>query len=121
MVNTNRLAYWAVILGLFIPSIMGQAAAADRLDPYTDLSPSLHPYIGLYGGLTSPERLQDVRGTGNLSAVKVNDLTLARSTIWGPKIGLFPTPKSWGGGETKIFFTKPHMKHPDNTFSGAVP
>jgi opacity protein-like surface antigen len=121
MVKTSRLAYWAVILGLFISSLMGQAAAADRLDPDTDLSPSLHPYIGLYGGLTSPERLHDVRGTGNLSGVKLTDLTLARSTIFGAKLGLFPSPKSWVGIETEFFYTNPHVKQQDITFSGAVP
>ena len=122
MVKTNRLAYWAVILGLFISSLMGQAAAADRPDPYTDLSPSLHPYIGLYGGLTSPERLQDVRGTGDLSAVKLTDLTLARSTILGAKLGLFPSPKSWVGVETEFFYTNPHIKQQDIGFTvGGVP
>ena len=115
------LAYWAVILGLFIPSIMGQAAAADRPDPYIDLSRSLHPYIGLYGGLTSPERLQEVRGTGDLSAVKLTDLALARSAIFGGKLGLFPSPKSWLGIETEFFYTNPHIKQQDITFSGAVP
>jgi opacity protein-like surface antigen len=121
MVKTNRLAYWAVILGLLISLPVGQAAAADRPDPYTDLSPSLHPYIGLYGGLTSPERLQDVRGAGNLSTLKLTDLILARSTILGAKLGLFPSPKSWVGVETEFFYTNPHMKQQDITFSGAVP
>jgi opacity protein-like surface antigen len=108
MVSTNRLAYWAVILGLFIPSIMGQAAAADRPGPY----------IGLYGGLTIPEQLQDVRGTGEFSGLTFTDLKLARSAILGAKLGFFRSPKSWLGVETEFFYTNPHVKQQDFTGTG---
>lgn len=111
MVKTYRLAYWAVILSLFLSSLMGQAAAADRPDPY----------IGLYGGLTIPERLQDVRGTGVFSALKFTDLKLARSAILGAKLGFFRSPKSWLGVETEFFYTNPHVKQQNITLSGAVP
>ena len=109
MVKTKRLAYWAVILGLFIISLMGEAAAADRRPDR---------YIGLYGGLTIPERMQDVRGTGNFSALTFTDLKLARSAILGAKLGFFRSPKSWLGVETEFFYTNPHVKQQDLTGTG---
>jgi len=108
MVNPNRLAYWAVIVGLFLASLMGEAAAADR-------------YVGLYGGLTIPERLQDVRGIDSSSGVDLTDLKLARSAILGAKLGFFRSPKSWLGFETEFFYTNPHMKQQDITLTGAFP
>jgi opacity protein-like surface antigen len=86
---------------------MGQAAAADRPDPY----------IGLYGGLTIPQRLQDVRGTDGLSGVKLTDLKLARSAILGAKLGFFRSPKSWLGVETEFFYTNPHVKQQNIAFT----
>ena len=109
MVKTKRLAYWAVILGLFLSSLLGEAAAADRRPDR---------YIGLYGGLTIPERMQDVRGTGNFSALTFTDLKLARSAILGAKLGFFRSPKSWLGVETEFFYTNPHVKQQDLTGTG---
>src|SRR5438128_10727892 len=108
MVNPNRLAYGAVAVGLFLSSLMGEAVAADR-------------YIGLYGGLTIPERLQDVRGIESSSGVNLTDLKLARSAILGAKLGFFRSPKSWLGFETEFFYTNPHMKQQDITLTGAFP
>ena len=106
MRHSKGLLGWALILGLMtLP--MGQAAAADRSDPY----------IGLYGGLTLPERLQDVRGIEGASGVTLSDLKLARSTILGAKLGFFRSPKSWLGVETEFFYTNPHMKQQDITFT----
>ena len=104
MVKPNRLAYWAVTVGLFLASLMGEAVAADR-------------YIGLYGGLTIPERLQDVRGIESSSGVDLTDLKLARSAILGAKLGFFRSPKSWLGFETEFFYTNPHMKQQDIGFT----
>src|SRR5713101_6245754 len=103
MRQSKGLLGCAIILGLIILP-MRQAAAADR-------------YIGLYGGLTIPERLQDVRGIEGSSGVTLSDLKLARSTILGAKLGFFRRPKSWLGVETEFFYTNPHMKQQDITFT----
>src|SRR5437879_13472642 len=108
MVKPNRLAYWAVTVGLFLASLMGEAVAADR-------------YIGLYGGLTIPERLQDVRGIESSSGVNLTDLKLARSAISGAKLGFFRSPKSSLGFETEFFYTNAHMKQQDIPLSAAFP
>jgi opacity protein-like surface antigen len=112
MVKTNRLAYWAVILGFFISSLMGQADAAD-------LS---RGYVALYGGLTIPESLQHAHGTGPLSSVKLTNLDLVSSPIYGAKLGIrFPGRDRWAGLETEFFYTNPHIKQQNITFSGALP
>src|SRR6266705_4416689 len=109
MVNTNRLVCWAVILGLFISSLMGQAAAED-------LS---RGYFALYGGLTIPQSLEHARGTGPLSSVELTNLDLVRSGIYGAKLGIrFPGRDRWAGLETEFFYTNPHIKQQDITFSG---
>ncbi len=93
----------AIMLGLMALPI-GQDAAAEL-------------YIGLYGGLTTPERFQNVKGIGDFDVVTLTDLDLARSTVYGAKLGVFPTPQSWLGLETEFFYTNPHVKQQDITFS----
>src|SRR5712692_3783849 len=111
MVKTNRLACWAVILGLFISSIMGQAAAADLPKGY----------FALYGGLTIPGSFQHVHGTGSLSPVELTNLDLVRSGIYGAKLGIrFPGRDRWAGLETEFFYTNPHIKQQDITFTGPI-
>ncbi|HZD12542.1 MAG TPA: outer membrane beta-barrel protein, partial [Candidatus Binatus sp.] len=97
------LLCWAIIVGLMaLPT--GQAAAADR-------------YVGLYGGLTIPQPLQDVRGIESSSGVTLSNLKLAQSAILGAKLGFFRSPKSWLGVETEFFYTNPHMKQQNITFT----
>jgi opacity protein-like surface antigen len=103
MRQSKGLLGLAIMLGLMaLP--MGQDAAAER-------------YIGLYGGLTTPELLQNVRGIEGLSGITLTDLSLARSTIYGAKLGVFPNPKSSLGLETEFFYTSPHIKQQDITFT----
>ncbi len=104
--KTCRLAYWAVIVGLFLSSLMGEAAAAE-------LSKG---YVALYGGLTIPESLQHAHGTGPFASVKLTDLDLARSAILGGKLGIrFPGRARWLGVETEFFYTNPHVKQQNVT------
>jgi len=103
-VTPQRFKCWAVILGLFISSV-GQAADADF--PET--------YIALYGGLTVPKSFTDNR----VLSVDLTNLELARSAIFGAKLGMFlPGRDRWSGLETEFFYTNPHIKQQDITFSG---
>src|SRR5205807_3353314 len=98
---------------LFLSSLMGEAAAADRRPDR---------YIGLYGGLTIPGQLEHVRGIQGSSGITLSDLDLARSAILGAKLGLFRSPQRWGGVETEFFYTNPHMKQQNIGFTvGGVP
>lgn len=110
MAKTNRLAYWAVILGLFVLPIEAPFAA----EP-------LEPYVGLYGGVTFPQSFRDVRGVDSTSAVKSTDWDLAQSAIVGVKLGMFlPGSDRWSGIETELFYTNPHIKQQDITFTGPI-
>ncbi len=102
-VNSSFIAR-CLILGLLIPSI-GQAAQSGL------------PYVAVYGGVSLPQSFQDARGIGDLSSVKLTDLALKRSPIYGVKIGLVPTG-SWSMIETEFFYTNPHLKQQDVTATG---
>ncbi len=87
---------------------MGQATAADLPEPY----------VAFYGGVTVPEALQDTRGIGTTSAAKLTDLDLTRSGIYGIKLGLVqPDPLDWLAIETEFFYSNPHVKQQDITFT----
>ena len=112
MVNPNRLAYWTVIVGLFLASLMGEAAAADL--PKT--------YVALYGGITIPQSLKEGRVLNVPTEVTLSDLDLAGSAMGGAKLGMFlPGRLGWFGLETEFFYTNPHMKQQDITLTGAFP
>ncbi len=107
MRTTQWFTSWVVLLVLCTPS-MGQATAADLPEPY----------VALYGGVTVPQALQDTRGIGPTSAAKLTDLDLAGSGIYGIKLGLFqPDPLDWLAIETEFFYSSPHVKQQDITFT----
>src|SRR2546427_6229724 len=106
MVNPNRLAYWAVILGLFLASLMGEAAAADLPTGY----------VALYGGATIPQSLKEGRVLNAPTEATLSGLDLAGSAIVGAKLGMFlPGRRGWFGVETEFFYTNPHVKQQDVT------
>ncbi len=103
MVNIKHFTSFGVFLGLYILS-MGQATAADLPEPY----------VAFYGGVTFPQPFQDAKGIGTATGVKLSNLDLARSAVYGAKIGMFqPDPLSWLGIETELFYTNPHIKQQD--------
>ena len=100
----KHLKYWAVIVGLFIPSL-GQTVESTVSETY----------VALYGGLTIPKSFQDNR----VLSVNLTNLELARSPMYGVKLGMFlPGQDRWLGVETEFFYTNPHIKQQDITFSG---
>ena len=57
-----------------------------------------------------------------MTAVTFSDFDLARSTMYGVKLGTFqPTQLRWLGMETEFFYTNPHVKQQDiETFVDGV-
>jgi opacity protein-like surface antigen len=111
-VKTNPFLRYILPLALLASSITGQAGAEDP--PQT--------YVALYGGLTPTQSFRQVRGVEPLSAVKLTDLKLERSAIYGAKLGFFlPGQDRWSGVEMEVFYTNPHIKQQDITFTGAGP
>ena len=100
----KRLTCWAAILGLFLPSV-GQTA--ESTGPET--------YIAVYGGLTVPKSFQE----NSVLGVDLSNLELARSPMYVVKLGMFlPGQDRWSGLEAEFFYTNPHIKQQDITFSG---
>jgi hypothetical protein len=78
----------------------------------------IESYVGVYGGTSLVQPLREVAGTGPLSTVKLSDLDLSRSGIAGVKMGFFlPGKDRWWGLETEAFYTSPHIKQQDITFT----
>ncbi len=111
MVNIKHFTSFGVFLGLSILS-MGQATAADLPEGY----------IAFYGGVTVPQPFQDARGIGEITGLKLSNLDLARSAVYGAKLGMFQAdPISWLGIETELFYTNPHIKQQDIVFTPGGP
>ncbi len=103
MVSIKHFTSFGVFLGLSILS-MGQATAADLPEAY----------VAFYGGVTVPQPFQDVKTFGESTGLKLSNLDLARSAVYGAKLGLFQAdPISWLGIETEVFYTNPHVKQQD--------
>ncbi len=107
MVNIKHFTSFGVFLGLSILS-MGQATATDFPERY----------VAFYGGVTVPQTFQDARTFGEASGLKLSNLDLARSAVYGAKLGMFQAdPVRWLGIETELFYTNPHIKQQDITFT----
>lgn len=106
----NPLLPYVLTLAFLAPSITAEAAAEEP--PQT--------YVALYGGITILDSFKEVRGVGSLSAAKLSNLDLARSPIYGAKLGMFlPGQDRWLGVETELFYTHPHIKQQNITFTGS--
>jgi opacity protein-like surface antigen len=111
-VKPNPFLRYILPIAFLASSITGQAVAQE----------SPETYFALHGGLTPPQSFRHVRGVGPLSAVKLTDLKLERSAIYGAKLGFFlPGEDRWSGLEMEVFYTNPHIKQQDITFTGTGP
>jgi opacity protein-like surface antigen len=67
-------------------------------------------YIAGQGGVTLPNGLTDVRGTGATASVKQGDLDQSSSGLYGFKIGYFFPGLPWLGLEGDFYHSNPHVK-----------
>lgn len=80
--------------------------------------PAAEPYIAIYGGIPLHTSFEDVRGIESFSEFQLSDFDLARSGVAGLKLGVFqPSRIRWFGMETELFYTSPHVKQQDITFT----
>lgn len=77
-------------------------------------------YIGGQLGISLPNSLSNVQGTGTDSGLKGTDLDLANSPLYGAKIGYFFPKINWLGVEGEFFYSNPHMKQQQSTSSGTL-
>jgi len=68
-------------------------------------------YVAGFGGYTIGHGFDDVEGTGALSGIKLGDIDLKNSGVYGAKVGYFmPRRLNWLGLEMEAFNTTPHLK-----------
>ena len=68
-------------------------------------------YVAGFGGYTIGHGFDDVEGTGALSGIKLGDIDLKDSGVYGAKVGYFmPRRLNWLGVEMEAFNTTPHLK-----------
>lgn len=80
-------------------------------------------YIAGEAGYTFPQDLSDVKGTGSLSGISIeslrlSDIELQNSLMYGGKLGYFFSNARWFGIELEAFNTTPHIKQQTVILSG---
>ncbi len=76
-------------------------------------------YVAGQAGVSFPNRLSDVQGTGSASGLTVTDIALKNSFLYGGKIGYFFRYGTSVGIEMEAFTTNPHVKAQAATISFA--
>ena len=97
----------APILKWFVGVSLWIALAAP---PYSAFSES---YIAGHIGVNFADRLDDVKGTGNLTGLQAQDFDLKNSLTYGVKGGHYFN-NSYFGLEGEVFHTNPHIKNLGN-------
>jgi len=99
------LAYGTGMLALAFHSLAVPAAAQ---------GPEL--YVAVYGGVTIPQSLKEVQSSGVSPEFTLSNLDLARSGVFGAKVGFFlPGQDRWLGVETEFYYSNPHVKQQNVT------
>lgn len=71
-------------------------------------------YVAGQLGVNFADKLDDPRGTGNLSGfVGRGDFDLKNTFVYGAKVGVFPG-NGWFGVELDAFHSNPHIKNVGN-------
>lgn len=88
------------------------------LTPLFSTDANAEGYVAFQLGATIPGDLSDITGTGAFSGVKISDLELTTSFLYGGKIGYyFPSPQ-WLGVETEVYTSKPDFAAQTVTVTG---
>jgi opacity protein-like surface antigen len=67
-------------------------------------------YVGGYGGITLPNKLSNIHGTGVDADKTTSDLKLQNSFLYGAKIGRFFENIPWLGLEADLSYARPNLK-----------
>lgn len=91
------------------------------------LSPSLtstpaqaEMYVAGQVGVSLPNSLNNIEGTGTFTGLTLSDLSLHNSVMYGAKIGYYFDAMKWLGVETEVFNSTPHIKQQTATVSSPV-
>ena len=74
-------------------------------------------YVAGQVGVTIPNDASNIEGVGPAAGVKLTDLSLHKSIMYGAKVGYYFDSVKWLGVETEVFNTNPNIKQQAGTFS----
>jgi opacity protein-like surface antigen len=105
----NRLRY-----------VFGVGVVAMGLFPLTAPSGPARAEIYVAGqiGVTIPNQVKDIEGTGPNAGFSFSDASLQESFMYGAKLGYYFESVKWLGVETEVFNTNPNLKQQTITASG---
>jgi len=75
-------------------------------------------YVAGQVGVTVPNNLTNIVGTGPNAGVSFSDLSLQDSFMYGAKLGYYFESVKWLGVETEVFNTNPNIKQQTLTANG---
>jgi opacity protein-like surface antigen len=78
-------------------------------------------YVAGQAGVSIPNSFSNIEGVGPLTGLKVSDLSLHDSVMYGAKIGYYFDSMKWLGVETEVFNSTPHVKQQTATVSFGGP
>lgn len=70
-------------------------------------------------GVTFPNNITNIEGTGPNAGFNLSDLELHKSVMYGAKLGYYFDSLKWLGLETEVFNTNPNIKQQNATITGA--
>ena len=76
------------------------------------------PYVAGQFGVTIPNRLSHIEGTGSNTGLTMSDLSLQTSIMYGAKLGYYFDSLKWLGVETEVFNMNPNIKQQSATAIG---
>ena len=75
-------------------------------------------YVAGQFGVTFPNNATNLEGVDSAAGLKLSDLSLHKSIMYGAKVGYYFDSVKWLGVETEVFNTNPNIKQQDATVSG---
>ena len=75
-------------------------------------------YVAGQFGVTFPNNATNLEGVDSAAGLKLSDLSLHKSIMYGAKVGYYFDSVKWLGVETEVFNTNPNIKQQDVTVSG---
>ena len=75
-------------------------------------------YVAGQVGVTIPNDASNIEGVDSAAGLKLSDLSLHNSVMYGAKLGYYFESMKWLGVETEVFNSTPHIKQQDVTVSG---
>ena len=103
MVKRLNQRFWLLSLVVFF--LFGSTAQAEM-------------YIAGQVGASIPNKFTNVEGVDTLAGLRLSDLSLQNSFMYGAKLGYYFDSLKWLGVETEVFNTNPNSKQQAVTVSG---